>query len=655
MMDQKVVGTIRALSAEAIQAANSGHPGLPLGAAPMAYTLWSKEMKHNPKNPLWHNRDRFVLSAGHGSMLIYSLLHLFEYGLSIDEIKNFRQFDSKTPGHPEYGHTAGVEISTGPLGQGIANAVGFAMAEARLAAEFNRPNFPVVDHHTFAISGDGCLMEGISYEAASLAGTLKLGKLVLLYDSNKITIEGSTDLAFTEDVAKRFEAMDWQVLTVEDGNDMDALQKAIQEAKAETSKPSLIVVKTIIGYGCPSKQGSHKVHGSPLGVEGVAEVKAFAGLEACGPFEVANDVKQHMAQVVNSLSQSEASWQTMFAAYEKAYPELAEAYKAWFSGEAPMEMLDSEAYWAYNETTASRSSSGKVLNNLAEVVPNFFGGSADLSPSNNSDMKHRKSFFANQYEGSNLHFGVREHAMAGIVNGIQAHGGLRAYAATFFVFSDYMKPSMRLAALMNLPVTYILTHDSIGVGEDGPTHQPVDQLAMLRAVPKLRVVRPADAREVSAAWYMAMTSKDAPTALVLTRQNLPALEGSSKDALKGGYVISKEQTQASLVLIATGSEVSLAIKAQEALLESGIDARVVSMPCMEVFDAQSEAYKAEVLLKGVPKISIEAGSTFGWHKYACHAIGLDDFGLSAPAERLFEAFGFTVDNVVKEAKQLLKK
>jgi len=643
------------LSAEAIQAANSGHPGLPLGAAPMAYTLWAKEMKHNPHNPEWQNRDRFVLSAGHGSMLIYSLLHLFDYGLSIDEIKKFRQLGSKTPGHPEFGHTKGVEISTGPLGQGIANAVGFAMAEKHLAAKFNKPGYPVVDHHTYAISGDGCLMEGISYEAASLAGTLKLGKLILMYDSNKITIEGDTSIAFTEDVAGRFEAMHWQVLTVEDGNDTEAIQSAIQSAKKETEKPSIIIVKTIIGYGCPSKQGSHKVHGAPLGQDGIAEMAEFLNMTDRVAFEVPSDVKAHMAASVSNLGKAEVEWKHNFEAYAKEFPELAAEYTAWFSGDAPMALLESEAFWNYSETTASRSSSGKVLNVLADHMPNLFGGSADLSPSNNSDMKKRTSFSASNPEGSNLHFGVREHAMGAIVNGIQAHGGLKAYAATFFVFSDYMKPAMRLAALMNLPITYILTHDSIGVGEDGPTHQPIDQLAMLRAIPKLRVIRPADAKEVSAAWYAAITTKDTPTALVLTRQNLPELAGSSRDALKGAYVVSKEEKQAEIILIATGSEVSLAIDAQNALKAQGIDARVVSMPCQEMFDEQTDAYKAEVLTKGVPKIAIEAGSTFGWHKYACDVIGHDDFGLSAPANELFESFGFTVENIVNRSKKLLKK
>lgn len=654
-MDFRTINTIRMLSAEGVQAANSGHPGLPLGAAPMAYTLWAKEMKHNPLNPDWENRDRFVLSAGHGSMLIYSLLHLFEYGLPTSELMNFRQLHSKTPGHPEYGHTKGVEISTGPLGQGIANAVGFAMAEAHLASKFNKPGYPVVDHNTYVISGDGCLMEGISYEAASLAGTLKLGKLILLYDSNKITIEGDTSIAFTEDVAGRFEAMHWQVLTVEDGNDIQAIQTAIAHAKLETSKPSIIIVKTIIGYGCPSKQGSHKVHGAPLGQDGIEEMANFLEMKDRAPFEVPADVTAHMSEVVKTLSKSEESWLSTFAAYEKAYPELAAEYKAWFANEAPMALLDSEAFWAYSETTASRSSSGKVLNVLADHLPNLFGGSADLAPSNNSDMKKRTSFSAEHYEGSNLHFGVREHAMTAIVNGLQAHGGLRAYAATFFVFSDYMKPAIRLAALMNLPVTYILTHDSIGVGEDGPTHQPVDQLAMLRAIPKLRVIRPADAREVTAAWYVAMTSKDTPTALVLTRQNLPALEGSSKEALKGAYVISKEDKHVDLVLIATGSEVSLAIEAQKSLKEKGVDARVVSMPCQELFNDQTEDYKESVITKGVPKLAIEAGSTFGWHKYACDVIGMEDFGLSAPANQLFETYGFTTENVVNRALKLLKK
>ncbi|MBM7562581.1 transketolase [Fusibacter tunisiensis] len=653
MMDLKAINAIRVLSAEAIQAANSGHPGLPLGAAPMAYTLWSKEMRHNPHNPDWHNRDRFVLSAGHGSMMIYALLNLFDYGLSMADIKNFRQLNSKTPGHPEYGHTKGIEISTGPLGQGVANAVGFAMAEAKLAAHFNRPEFPVVDHHTFALSGDGCLMEGISYEAASLAGTLKLGKLILLYDSNRITIEGSTDLAFDEDVSKRFEAMHWQVLEVEDGNDVEAIQKAIQDAKAETDKPSLIVVKTVIGFGCASKQGSHKVHGSPLGDDGIKELKAFANWEGTEAFDVPSELRTYMENQVAALSKSETEWNDLFKAYEKAYPELAKEYKKWFDNKAPMAYLDSEEFWSYQESTASRSSSGKVLNNLADVMPNLFGGSADLSPSNNSDIKGKPSFHPGSYDGVNLHFGVREHAMAAIVNGIQAHGGLRAYAATFFVFSDYMKPAMRLAALMNLPVTYILTHDSIGVGEDGPTHQPVDQLAMLRAVPNLQVVRPADAREVSAAWYMAMTSKSRPTALVLTRQKLEALEGSSKEALKGAYIVSPEQNKLDAILLATGSEVALAVDAQKQLRMNGMDTRVVSMPCMEIFEDQEQSYKNRILPKDTPTLAIEAGSPFGWHKYADDVVAQEGFGLSAPGDTLFDYFGFTVDNVVSSVKKML--
>jgi len=653
MLQEKIINTIRVLSAEAIQAANSGHPGLPLGAAPMAYTLWAEEMKHNPNNPDWHNRDRFVLSAGHGSMLMYSLLHLFNYGLPMDELKQFRQLNSLTPGHPEYGHTKGVEISTGPLGQGIANAVGFAMAEAHLAAKFNTPNHKVVDHYTFALSGDGCLMEGISYEAASLAGTLKLGKLVLLYDSNSITIEGSTDIAFTEDVAKRFDAMHWQVLEVNDGNDTNAIQSALKVAKMETERPSIIIVKTIIGYGCPSKQGSHKVHGSPLGDDGIAEMKAFLGMPEA-PFTVDDDVALYMAKKVEALAAEELEWQEMFKAYEKENPELATEYKAWFSGEIDQSVFEDDAYWSYAEKVASRSSSGKVLNKLADVIPNLIGGSADLSPSNNSDMKKRESFTASNPLGSNLHFGVREHAMTAITSGIQAHGGLKAYAATFFVFSDYMKPAIRLAAMMKLPVTYILTHDSIGVGEDGPTHQPIEQLAMLRSIPNLNVVRPADAREVSAAWVMAMTSKTSPTALVLTRQNLEVLNGSSKEALKGGYVISKETSEAVACIVATGSEVALAVKAQEMLRAEGIDTRVVSLPSWLVFDGQEASYRESVLPKALPTVSVEAATTFGWQKYADVCIGRDDFGLSAPGNALFETFGFTAEHVVKSVKELLK-
>jgi transketolase len=654
MMDLKAIQAIRVLSAEAIQAANSGHPGLPLGAAPMAYTLWSREMKHNPKNPLWQNRDRFILSAGHGSMLIYSLLHLFEYGLPLEELKNFRQLGSRTPGHPEFGHTVGIETSTGPLGQGIANAVGFAIAEAHLAAKFNRPEFPVVDHYTFALSGDGCLMEGISYEAASLAGTLKLGKLILLYDSNSITIEGSTDLAFTENVAKRFEAMNWQVVEVEDGNDIDAIQAAIQAAKAETEKPSIVIVKTVIGYGCPSKQGTSKVHGSPLGEDGVEELKAFVKWEGKAPFDVPSDIMDYYHNQANALGDSEAAWKSLFENYKKAYPELAEEYDKWFAGKAPAE-LESEAFWSYSEATASRSSSGKVLNTLADWMPNLIGGSADLAPSNNSDMKNRTSFFANHKEGSNLHFGVREHAMTAITNGIQLHGGLKAYAATFFVFSDYMKPAIRLAALMGLPVTYILTHDSIGVGEDGPTHQPIDQLPMLRAVPNLYVFRPADAREVTAAWYSAIKSENHPTALVLTRQKLPVIERSSKEALKGGYIVSETNETPDVVLVASGSEVSLALDAAKLLQEKGKTVRVVSMPCMELFDEQPEAYREFVLPYGVPTLAIEAASPFGWHKYADDVVGMESFGASAPAGELFEHFGFTPENVAERALKCIKK
>ncbi|MDK2868076.1 MAG: transketolase, partial [Clostridiales bacterium] len=523
---------------------------------------------------------------------------------------------------------------------------------AHLAAKFNTPEHKVVDHYTFALSGDGCLMEGISYEAASLAGTLKLGKLILMYDSNQITIEGNTSIAFTESVSKRFEAMNWQVLEVNDGNDIDAIQAALKVAKLEKDKPTIIIVKTIIGYGCPSKQGSHKVHGSPLGADGIAEMKKFLEMPE-EPFFVDEDVKLFMKKKVQILAEEEHEWHTMFTAYEAANPELAAEYKAWFSGEAPMDYLESEAFWSYSEKAASRSSSGKVLNKIAEVMPNLIGGSADLAPSNNSDMKARGSFSAEDYYGSNLHFGVREHAMTAIVNGMQAHGGLKAYASTFFVFSDYMKPAIRLAAMMKLPVTYILTHDSIGVGEDGPTHQPIEQLAMLRSIPNLNVIRPADAREVTAAWYTAMTSKETPTALVLSRQNLEVLEGSSREALKGAYVVSEAAGAPQAILIGTGSEVGVAMKAQAILKDAGIDVRVVSMPCQELFEAQSDAYKASILPKEVPTVSIEAATTFGWAKYADLTIGRDDFGLSAPGDVLFDLFGFTGEKVAEKVKALL--
>ena len=531
-LDQLSINAIRVLSADAIEKSKSGHPGLPLGSASMAFTLWSK-MNHNGKNPGWQNRDRFILSAGHGSMLEYSLLHLFGYGLTIEDIKNFRQLGSLTPGHPEYGHTKGVEITTGPLGQGICNAVGMAMAESYLDNKFNKDKYKVVDHHTYAIVGDGCLMEGISGEASSLAGTLELGKLIVLYDSNNISIEGNTDIAFREDVAKRYEAYGWQVLKVSDGNDIDAISKAIDEAKAEVVKPTLIIVKNVIGFGCPSKQGKASAHGEPLGADNIRAMKENLGWKLEPDFYVPDEVYRNMDEYIKEGQAKEESWNDLFKEYKNAYPELASEYEEWMSGKVNVEALESEEFWSFDKSIATRQSSGMLINRLAEIIPNLIGGSADLAPSNKTNMDSRGDFSAEDRSGSNLHFGVREHAMAAITNGMQAHGGLQTYCSTFFVFSDYMKGAMRLSALMNLPVTYVLTHDSIGVGEDGPTHEPIEQLAALRSMPNMTVFRPADSKETAAAWYYAVTNGKTPTSLVLTRQNLPLYKESGKEALKG--------------------------------------------------------------------------------------------------------------------------
>lgn len=659
-IDQLSINTIRVLSAEAVEKANSGHPGLPLGAAPMAYTLWARNMKHNPQNPQWINRDRFILSAGHGSVLLYSLLHLFGYGLTMDDLKSFRQLDSKTPGHPEYGHTLGVETTTGPLGQGIANGVGMAMAEAHLAARFNRPDHDIVDHYTYVLAGDGCLMEGVSYEAVSLAGTLGLGKLIVLYDANSITIEGSTGLAFTEDVASTFTACGWEVYEVADGNDIDRIEKAIEAAKGNYSKPSLIVIKTEIGYGCPAKQGKSSAHGEPLGAENIKIMKEFLGWDEKEAFIVPVAVKNHMEALIEKGEKEERNWQGKWEAYHRAYPELAAEFEKWNCNQLPIDYLESEEYWNFKENMATRAASGKLINRLSEKIPNLIGGSADLAPSTKTHMNNREDFSSVNYTGSNLHFGVREHAMAAILNGMALHGGLRVYGATFFVFSDYMKPAMRLSALMNLPVTYVLTHDSVGVGEDGPTHQPIEQLAMLRSIPNLTVFRPADACETAAGWYRALTRKEGPTALVLSRQNLTPLENSGKAALKGGYILRGQGDETpDIILMASGSEVQLIEKASKILANMDIKARVVSMPSWELFEEQTQEYKDTVLPREVTKrLAVEAGSSVGWHKYMGldgDMISIDHFGASGPGELLFERFGFTVENIVDQALRLINK
>ena len=659
-IEQKCINTIRILSAEAVQKANSGHPGLPMGAAAIAYTLWTRHLKHNPSNPLWVDRDRFVLSAGHGSMLIYSLLHLFGYGLEIDDLKDFRQWGSKTPGHPEYGHTIGVETTTGPLGQGIANGVGMAMAEAHLAAKFNRPGHKIVDHYTYVLAGDGCMMEGVASEAASLAGTLKLGKLIVLYDSNSITIEGNTDIAFREDVGKRFEAYGWHVVMVEDGNDIESISHKIDEAKYETGKPSLIIVKTQIGYGCPEKQGSPSAHGEPLGVENIRLTKEFLGCEDFSSFHVPEDVISHMKETRKKLEQEEKEWSMNWETYKKDYPELAEEWKQWHDSKLSIDLLNCEDIWKFDDKPeATRSSSGEVLNRLVGLIPNLIGGSADLAPSTKTLMKGRGDFSAENYEGANLHFGVREHAMAAISNGMAVHGGLRIYNSTFFVFSDYMKPGMRLSALMGLPVIYILTHDSIGVGEDGPTHQPIEQLAALRSIPNFTVFRPADKKETAAGWCAALNRKDGPTALVLSRQNLLQFEETGKEAVKGAYILKDtDKDIPDIILMASGSEVGLIYSAAEKLKQKGIAARVVSMPSWELFEKQTDEYKNSVLPNKVRvRLAIEAGSSFGWHKYIGldgDVLSIDTFGNSAPADILFKKFGFTLEQVVDKAVALLK-
>ena len=657
-IDRLSINTIRILSAEGVQKANSGHPGLPLGAAPMAYTLWSRHLKHNPKNPKWPDRDRFVLSAGHGSMLLYSLLHIFGYGVTIDDIKNFRQLGSKTAGHPEYGHAPGIETTTGPLGQGIANAVGMAMAEAHLAAMFNKDGYNVVDHYTYVLSGDGCLMEGVASEACSLAGTLKLGKLILLYDRNKITIEGETDFTFDEDVAKRFEAYGWQVLHVEDGNeDIDSIDKAIDKAKAEKDKPSIIIIKTHIGYGCPAVQGKASCHGSPLGDENIALLKQTLGWDYPESFYVPDKVKAAAAKRQKKYAEAEAQWNEMFAAYRKAYPDMAAQWDKCFSPVDESVLFDPSLF-EFDKPLATRQSSGVMLNRLAEKLPGLFGGSADLGPSNNSVLKGRPYFSAETPEGQNVHYGIREFAMAAIANGQALHGGIIPYVATFFVFSDYLKNALRMSALMGLPVIYVMTHDSIGVGEDGPTHQPVEQLATMRATPNVYTWRPADSKETAAAYISALRAKG-PSVIALSRQTLPLFEETGPAALKGAYVLKDFGGKPQVILIGTGSEVEICYQAAKKLAEEGIAARVVSMPCVEVFEEQDEAYRQSVLPDSIDRrVVVEAGSSFGWHKYAGpkgEIIALDRFGASAPAKLLYAAFGLTAENVAARAKATLAK
>lgn len=655
IMEQQAITAIRVLAAEAIQKANSGHPGLVIGSAPAVYTLW-KQMKHNPKNPKWAARDRFVLSAGHASMLEYSLLHFFGYGVTLDDIKNFRQWGSRTPGHPEFGHTVGVEATTGPLGQGFAMAVGMAMAEAHMAAKFNLKGYPIVDNYTYTVMGDGCMMEGVAAEAASMAGTMKLGKLIAMYDSNRITIEGDTDITFQEDVAGRFTAYGWHVQTVEDGEDTAAIAKAIANAKAVTDKPSLIIYKTIIARGTPVA-GTAKAHGSPLGDENIRVLKETYGWQNADAFDIPNEVYDHFAELTKDCQTAEDTWNEMFKAYAKEYPTLAAQWEQDHRTELAVDLVNDEEFWKFEGKMASRKSSQIVLNRLAARIPNLFGGSADLAPSNLTYLKDMGDFSAADYSGKNLHFGIREFAMAAACNGISLYGGLRTFCATFFVFADYLKPALRLSALMNQPVIYVLTHDSIGVGEDGPTHQPIEQLAALRATPNCIVFRPADAREVAAGYVAALTA-NAPTVLALSRQNLPLYENSGLDAVKGAYILREPKGVPDVILMASGSEVECLFAAADILSVQGYTARIVSMPSFELFEQQSEQYKQSVLPKSIrARVAVEAATPFGWDKYVgldgC-VVGIEGFGASAPAERIFEEYGFTGENVAKAALKAIK-
>ena len=653
-VDRKTVSTIRALCADTVEKANSGHPGLPLGSAAAAYILWGKVMKHSGTHRKWVNRDRFILSGGHGSSLLYSLLHLYNYGLTIEDLRQFRQLDSLTPGHPEYGHTVGVEATTGPLGAGMAMATGMAMAQAHLAAIFNRPGYPVFDSFTYVLGGDGCLMEGISSEAFSLAGTLKLEKLIVLYDSNNISIEGSTDIAFREDVQGRMKAFGFDTFTVEDGDDLDEILSAINQARV-SQKPAFIEVKTRIGKGCPAKEGKASAHGEPLGEENVRELKRTLGLDEDRTFAIDEEV------YLNTAKQQERSeviykiWKDMFDDYLVTYPEMKKLWKQYFEVDYNKVLENDVEFWKFeNKPESTRNLSGTAMNRIKELFPNFMGGSADLAPSTKTYLNKVGDFSAENYRGRNLHYGVREQAMTGIGNGIMLYGGLKTFVSTFFVFSDYVKPMARLSALMNLPLIYVLTHDSIGVGEDGPTHEPVEQLTMLRAMPNFNVFRPCDAQETNAGWYLAMTSKTTPTALVLSRQNLPQIKGSSREALKGGYVIDECEGTPEIIIIASGSEVTLAVEAKKRIRGKAI--RVVSMPSMDIFKQQSREYRESILPPGIEKrIAIEAGSRMSWGEFVGlkgKYITMDSFGASAPANELFKRYGFTVDNVIKMINKL---
>lgn len=660
-IEQLAIDTIRTLSIDGVEKANSGHPGLPMGAAPMAYTLWAKQMAHNPADPKWFNRDRFVLSAGHGSMLLYSLLHLFDYGLTLDDLKQFRQWGSRTPGHPEYGHTAGVEATTGPLGQGIAMAVGMAMAEAHLAAAYNRERFEIIHHQTYALCGDGDLMEGVSAEAASLAGRLKLGRLVVLYDSNSVSLDGKLDMSFTENVRQRFDAYGWQTLLVENGNEVADIQSALEQAVQETGRPTLIEIRTTIGYGAPHIGGTNKVHGNPLGAEEVQATKEAYGWHH-EPFFVPEEVRTHFQGLEKRGQEAESTWKTLFANYEQTYPKLAAELKAAVDGKLPENYAAELPEYAVGTKKATRQTSGEVINALAPVVPQLFGGAADLASSTKTAIKDGGDFLPEHYDGRNIWFGVREFAMMAAVNGMTLHGGVIPFGSTFFTFSDYAKPAIRLAALMGIPSIFVFTHDSIAVGEDGPTHEPIEQLAGLRAIPNLNVLRPADGNEVREAWKIAVESRHTPTLLVLTRQNVETVDGEAKGALtgvkKGGYVVSAAEGEPEGLLIATGSEVGLAIQAQRQLQEAHVSVSVVSLPSWELFRQQPKAYRDRVLPPEVTtRVGIEMGASLGWQEFVGKEGGLitiDRFGASAPGDRVLKEYGFTPEHVVETMKKILK-
>ncbi|MGE7845601.1 transketolase [Bacillus cereus] len=658
-INQLAVNTIRTLSIDAINAANSGHPGLPMGAAPMAYALWANHLNHNPNHPKWFNRDRFVLSAGHGSSLLYSLLHLAGYDVSIDDLKNFRKLNSKTPGHPEFGHTPGVEATTGPLGQGIANAVGMAMAEAHLAAKFNKDGHSIIDHNTYALVGDGDLMEGVAYEAMSMAGHMKLGKLIVLYDSNEISLDGELGIAFSEDIQKRAESVHWQYVRVEDGNDVDAITKAIQSAKENTDQPTLIEIRTIIGYGSPKVAGTNKAHGNPLGVEEATATKQVYGWHYEEDFFVPEEVTAYFNELKQKGIEKENDWNEQFNSYRESNPALADELEKAITGDVLIEVKDILSFDT-EKTISTRVASGEAINHYVKSIPSIFGGSADLSHSTMTDIKGEAVYAVESYAGRNIYFGVREHAMGAAANGLALHGGVKPFVSTFFVFNDYLRPSIRLAALQNLPVTYVFTHDSIAVGEDGPTHEPIEQLAALRAIPGLTVIRPSDANETASAWAYALQQTDGPVVLVLSRQNLPVFnetKANIENLSKGAYVLTQTNENPDVILIATGSEVSLAASAKAKLEEEQVSVRIVAMPSWELFDRQSNEYKESVLPSSITKrVSLEMGVSLGWERYVGQegkVLSIETFGASGTGTEVMNLFGFTTENVVQITKNVL--